>query len=188
MALVEVRELTRHYVLGGETVVALDRVSLDVEAGEFVAVMGPSGSGKSTLMNLIGCLDRPTSGVYRLAGEEVSRLDANALAGVRNRRIGFVFQQFHLVETADALGNVELPMLYAGLGRRERRERADAALSRVGLGGPRIIARRSSPAASSSASRSPARSSTGRRSCSRTSRRARSTAGPRSRSSRCSRT
>jgi len=133
MALVEVRELTKHYVLGGETVVALDRIALDVEAGEFVAVMGPSGSGKSTFMNLIGCLDRPTSGVYRLAGEEVSRHGPDKLAGVRNRRIGFVFQQFHLVETEDAIGNVELPMMYAGIARKERGLKARAALERVGL-------------------------------------------------------
>ena len=134
MALVEVRELSKHYELGGEKVLALDRVALDVEAGEFVAVMGPSGSGKSTFMNLIGCLDRPTSGVYRLAGEEVSRLGPDKLANVRNRRIGFVFQQFHLVQTDDALGNVEMPMMYAGLARKERLSRARAALERVGLG------------------------------------------------------
>jgi putative ABC transport system ATP-binding protein len=133
MALVETRDLTRIYELDGGRVVALDSVSLDVEAGDFVAVMGPSGSGKSTFMNLIGCLDRPTSGVYRLAGTSVPTLNADGLATLRNREIGFVFQQFNLLPRMDALGNVELPMVYAGLDRRMRRERAMAALTRVGL-------------------------------------------------------
>jgi putative ABC transport system ATP-binding protein len=133
MALIETRDLTRIYELNAGRVVALDRVSLDVEEGEFVAVMGPSGSGKSTFMNLIGCLDRPTGGAYRLAGHPVERLDANGLAGLRNREIGFVFQQFNLLPRMDALGNVELPMIYAGLDRRTRREKALQALRRVGL-------------------------------------------------------
>jgi len=119
--------------MGDETVTALAGVSLDIAEGEFVAVMGPSGSGKSTFMNLIGCLDRPDGGAYRLAGEEVSRLSADALAGVRGRRIGFVFQQFNLLERSDAVGNVALPMIYASADRRERRRKAEAALARVGL-------------------------------------------------------
>jgi putative ABC transport system ATP-binding protein len=131
--LVETRDLERRYVLGGETVMALAGVTLGIEAGEFVAVMGPSGSGKSTFMNVIGCLDRPSAGSYRLGGEEVSSLSADDLAAVRNRRIGFVFQQFHLIQQIDALANVEMPMIYAGLDRAARRAKAVAALTRVGL-------------------------------------------------------
>ncbi len=134
MALLEVRKLSRVYDLGGEKVVALGGVSLDIEAGDFVAVMGPSGSGKSTLMNLIGCLDRPTSGSYRLDGIAVETLDADGLAALRNRQIGFVFQQFNLLPRADARTNVELPMVYAGVPPQKRREKAAAALARVGLG------------------------------------------------------
>ncbi len=133
MALIETRDLGRVYDLDAGRVVALDRVSLDIEAGDFVAVMGPSGSGKSTFMNLIGCLDRPTGGRYRLAGTAVESLDADGLARLRNREIGFVFQQFNLLPRADALANVELPMIYAGFDRRTRRERAMQALARVGL-------------------------------------------------------
>ena len=133
MALIEVTDIRRIYTMGTETVAALDGVTLGIEAGECLAVMGPSGSGKSTFMNVIGCLDRPTSGVYRLAGEEVSALTTAELAGVRNRRIGFVFQQFNLLQRADALANVELPMIYAGVDRAERRRRAQEALARVGL-------------------------------------------------------
>ena len=133
MALIETRDLARIYNLDGGRVVALDRVSLDVDEGDLVAVMGPSGSGKSTFMNLIGCLDRPTHGSYRLAGTAVESLDANGLAALRNREIGFVFQQFNLLPRTDALGNVELPMIYAGVERKARRERALAALARVGL-------------------------------------------------------
>ncbi len=134
MSLIETRDLRRAYRMGDEIVTALAGVSLDIEEGEFVAVMGPSGSGKSTFMNLVGCLDRPDGGSYRLAGEEVSRLSADALAGVRSRRIGFVFQQFNLLERTDAVGNVALPMIYASADRRERRRKAEAALTRVGLG------------------------------------------------------
>jgi putative ABC transport system ATP-binding protein len=132
-ALIEVRDLRRTYTMGDETVTALAGVSLDIAESEFVAVMGPSGSGKSTFMNLIGCLDKPNSGAYRLAGEEVSSLSADALAGVRSRRIGFVFQQFNLLERTDAVGNVALPMIYASADRKERRRKAEAALTRVGL-------------------------------------------------------
>jgi putative ABC transport system ATP-binding protein len=131
--LISVRELIRIYKMGEETVTALGGVSVDVAEGEFVAVMGPSGSGKSTFMNIVGCLDRPDGGTYRLAGEEVSSLSPDALAGVRSRRIGFVFQQFNLLERTDALGNVMLPMLYASSDRRERRRRAEVTLARVGL-------------------------------------------------------
>ncbi|MFN3854645.1 MAG: ABC transporter ATP-binding protein [Phreatobacter sp.] len=134
MALIETRDLARHYRLGDQVVTALAGVSVDVESGEFVAVMGPSGSGKSTFMNLVGCLDRPTAGRYVLDGEEISALGADGLATIRNRKIGFVFQQFNLLDRQDALANVELPMVYAGLARRERRRRAQEALERVGLG------------------------------------------------------
>ncbi|MCB5177115.1 MULTISPECIES: ABC transporter ATP-binding protein [Microvirga] len=133
MALIETRDLGRTYELDAGRVVALDRVSLDIEEGDFVAVMGPSGSGKSTFMNLIGCLDRPTHGHYRLAGTAVESLDANGLARLRNSEIGFVFQQFNLLPRVDALNNVALPMIYAGTDRRTRQERALQALGRVGL-------------------------------------------------------
>jgi len=133
MALIETRDLTRIYELDAARVVALDHVSLDIDQGDFVAVMGPSGSGKSTFMNLVGCLDRPSAGAYRLAGTAVESLDADGLAALRNREIGFVFQQFNLLPRTDALGNDELPMIYAGLDRRTRRERGMEALERVGL-------------------------------------------------------
>jgi putative ABC transport system ATP-binding protein len=134
MALIEARTLVKSYRMGDQVVQALDGVSLDIEAGEFVAIMGASGSGKSTLMNILGCLDRPGTGTLRLAGEEVETLDGDALASIRNRRIGFVFQQFNLLPRTSALDNVELPMVYAGVKPAERRTRALAALQRVGLG------------------------------------------------------
>ena len=133
MALIEVRELSRVYDLDSGRVTALGRVSLDIEAGELVAVMGPSGSGKSTFMNLVGCLDRPTGGHYRLDGVAVETLSGDGLATLRNRKLGFVFQQFNLLPRVDACANVELPMVYAGLDGKSRRERALAALARVGL-------------------------------------------------------
>jgi putative ABC transport system ATP-binding protein len=133
-ALIEVRDLERIYRMGEERVVALAGVSTDIRQGSFVAVMGPSGSGKSTFMNLVGCLDKPSSGSYRLKGQEVGGLNATELARTRNREIGFVFQQFNLLQRVDALGNVELPMIYAGLPTKERRKRAASALERVGLG------------------------------------------------------
>ncbi len=134
MALIEIEALTRIYEMGETRVAALDGVSVAIEKGAFVAVMGPSGSGKSTFMNIVGCLDRPTSGTYRLAGETVSALGGDALARVRNRSIGFVFQQFNLLQRSDAAANVELPMIYAGKSAAERRQRAAEALKRVGLG------------------------------------------------------
>ncbi len=134
MALIEVEHLRKSYTLGGQTVRALDDVSLSIDEGEFVAIMGASGSGKSTLMNMLGCLDRPDSGNYRLAGEPVQAMNKDALAAVRNRRIGFVFQQFNLLPRTTALENVELPMVYAGVKAGDRHQRALAALQRVGLG------------------------------------------------------
>ena len=131
--MIALRGLTRHYQVGDQIVRALDGVDLDVPDGDYVAIMGPSGSGKSTLLHLLGCLDRPTAGSYRLDGDEVGTLDDAALADVRSRRIGFVFQFFHLVPRLDASANVELPMVLAGLRPAERRERARAALAAVGL-------------------------------------------------------
>lgn len=135
-AVIAVHNLTKTYILGGKTSVpALRGISLDVYPGEFVAIMGPSGSGKSTLMNLLGCLDRPTSGEYWLAGNLVSSLSSDRLASIRNQLIGFVFQGFNLLGRATALRNVSLPMVYAGLSRRERDIRASKVLDLVGLGG-----------------------------------------------------
>ncbi|MGV3726146.1 ABC transporter ATP-binding protein [Hydrogenophaga sp.] len=134
MPLIEARSLTKTYTMGHEAVHALAGVSLDIEAGEFVAIMGSSGSGKSTLMNILGCLDVPDSGTYRLAGDPVQDMGSDALAAVRNRRIGFVFQQFNLLPRTSAQENVELPMVYAGVPTAERHRRARAALLRVGLG------------------------------------------------------
>ena len=130
---IQIRNLTRAYPMGAETVHALRGVSLEIRRNEYVAIMGPSGSGKSTLMNLIGCLDTPTAGEYWLNGQEVSRMSDDALARVRNREIGFVFQTFNLLPRASALQNVELPLVYGGVSARERRRRAQTALERVGL-------------------------------------------------------
>ena len=133
-ALIETEGLTRTFPAGEGVVRALADVTVRIEPGEFVAAMGPSGSGKSTFLNLIGCLDRPTSGRYRLMGEEVEALSQDRLAELRSRRIGFVFQSFNLLQRADALANVELPLVYRGMRRRARRERAALALAAVGLG------------------------------------------------------
>ncbi|HEU4764313.1 MAG TPA: ABC transporter ATP-binding protein [Candidatus Eisenbacteria bacterium] len=128
------QEIVKTYDMGAEKVHALDGVSLDVARNEYVAIMGPSGSGKSTLMNLIGCLDTPTSGRYYLEGQMVASMAENDLAEIRNRRIGFVFQTFNLIPRANIFHNVELPLVYAGVPRAERRARAEEALVRVGLG------------------------------------------------------
>ncbi|HZI63581.1 MAG TPA: ABC transporter ATP-binding protein [Thermoanaerobaculia bacterium] len=133
MALIELRDVHKVYDMGAEQVRALNGVDLDIERGEYVAVMGASGSGKSTLMNLVGCLDTPSAGSYRLNGTEVQGLGDTELAAIRNREIGFVFQTFNLLARTDALHNVELPLIYGGLPRRERREKAKRALDRVGL-------------------------------------------------------
>ena len=132
--LIDIRDITKVYVMGEEKVHALSGVTLGVERGEYVAIMGPSGSGKSTLMNLIGCLDTPTSGSYVLNGQEVARMTDDDLAAIRNQEIGFVFQTFNLLPRTTAVQQVELPLVYSGLARRERRDRAVRALEAVGLG------------------------------------------------------
>jgi len=133
-ALIALSGATKTYDSGELAVTALAGVDLQIEKGQMVAIIGPSGSGKSTLMHILGCLDAPTDGSYRLDGQDVSAMSSFQLAGVRNRKIGFVFQTFNLLPKASLLRNIELPMLYAGLGSDERRERAQAALDRVGLG------------------------------------------------------
>ena len=133
-ALIAIEELTKVYRMGDQELHALDHVSLTIDQGEFVAIMGASGSGKSTLMNLIGCLDRPTSGRYFLDGKDVARMSVNELAEIRNTLIGFVFQNFNLLARTSAVENVELPLVYAGVPARERRQRATEALEKVGLG------------------------------------------------------
>jgi len=134
MALIETRDLWKTYVMGSEEIHALRGVSIQIERGEYVAIMGPSGSGKSTLMNLIGCLDTPSKGTYLLNGKQVGTMNDNELARIRNEEIGFVFQTFNLLPRASALQNVELPLVYAGVPARERQERARTALHKVELG------------------------------------------------------
>ena len=133
MSIISVKEVTKHYALGTQTVEALRGVSFDIKKGEFIAIMGPSGSCKSTLMNIIGCLDIPTHGTYLLNNQEVSSLDDDALAGIRNKEIGFVFQNFHLLARNSALDNVMLPLKYGGIEKVDQITRAKAALSEVGL-------------------------------------------------------
>jgi putative ABC transport system ATP-binding protein len=133
MALIETRDLWKTYQMGDEQIHALRGVSLQIQRGEYVAIMGPSGSGKSTLMNLIGCLDTPSQGTYLLNGKEVSQMNDNELARIRNEEIGFVFQTFNLLPRATALHNVELPLVYAGVGKKDRLERAKTALDKVEL-------------------------------------------------------
>jgi putative ABC transport system ATP-binding protein len=132
--MIELRGITKEYHMGTQTVHALRGVDLAVRDGEFVAIMGPSGSGKSTLMNMIGCLDQPTNGTYKLDGIDVSQMSDDELAQVRNRRVGFVFQNYNLLPRTPAVNQVALPLMYAGYGRRERRQRAEEALRAVGLG------------------------------------------------------
>ena len=132
--LITIRGLHRVYQVGEEKVHALNGVDLDIETNEYVAIMGPSGSGKSTLMNIVGCLDSPTQGSYQLKGAEISKVTDDELARIRNQEIGFVFQTFNLLPRADALHNVELPLVYAGVRHEERRKRAREALQLVGLG------------------------------------------------------
>jgi putative ABC transport system ATP-binding protein len=133
-AIISIKNLERVYQMGNTEVRALDGINMEVQRNEYAAIMGPSGSGKSTLMNMIGCLDTPTAGTYILNNRNVSELDDAELAEVRNREIGFVFQTFNLLPRTDCLANVELPLIYAGIGTKERREKARKTLERVGLG------------------------------------------------------
>ncbi len=132
--MIELSNITKEYHMGTQTVHALRGLSLTVDDGEYVAIMGPSGSGKSTLMHIIGCLDQPTSGIYRLDGVDVSQMSDDQLARIRNKRIGFVFQAYNLLPRTPAIKQVALPLVYAGCGRRERYQRAEEALRAVGLG------------------------------------------------------
>ena len=133
-SIIQLRQLVKTYIMGATKVHALDGISLDIHANEYVAVMGPSGSGKSTLLNLLGCLDVATSGTYVLNGQLASEMDDDELARIRNQEIGFVFQTFNLLPRANALGNVELPLIYSGIPSKDRRKKAERALEAVGLG------------------------------------------------------
>ena len=133
MSLIKVKNLKKQFQIGSETVNAIKNISFDVNAGEFISIMGPSGSGKTTLMNIIGCLDTPTSGEYHLDDNEVSLLDDNELAAIRNKKIGFVFQSFHLLSRNTALNNVMLPLTYAGFDKNEALKKAKSVLDKVGL-------------------------------------------------------
>jgi putative ABC transport system ATP-binding protein len=153
--LIEVKDLAKVYGEGPSTVKALAGVTITIERGEFVTITGSSGSGKSTLMHLLGCLDKPTSGSYKLSGQEVSSLSKDQLADVRGKQIGFVFQSFNLLARTSALENVQLPMVYAGIGRAERDRKAREILYKVGLGDRMNHKPTSSPAANSKESRLP---------------------------------
>jgi putative ABC transport system ATP-binding protein len=131
--MIQISNLMKSYKLGGETVHALNNVSLNIDKGEFLAIIGPSGSGKSTLMNMLGCLDRPDSGEYHLDGKEIGKMNDNALATIRNQKIGFIFQNFNLLTKMTAVENVELPLIYRGASAKERREWAIESLTKVGL-------------------------------------------------------
>ena len=148
--LLEMTDICKDYLQGRETVRILKNINLKVDEGEYIAIMGPSGSGKTTLMNLMGCLDVPTSGTYFLNGEDIGKANENRLTEIRNSVIGFVFQSFYLLPKLTAAENVALPLLYAGVGKRERMERARAALERLGLGERTNFYPNSSPAVSSS--------------------------------------
>ncbi|MFC2085443.1 ABC transporter ATP-binding protein, partial [Bacteroidota bacterium] len=134
MNIIKIEHISKIYQLGSEEVHALRDISLNLDKNEYIAIMGPSGSGKSTLMNMLGCLDTPTSGLYNFKGQNVSQMNDNELANIRNREIGFVFQTFNLLPRSNALHNVELPLIYAGVSSHERKERAANALENVGLG------------------------------------------------------
>ncbi|NRD79256.1 ABC transporter ATP-binding protein [Bacillus sp. BRMEA1] len=131
--MIQIKDMMKSYKLGGETVHALNNVSLEINKGDFLAIIGPSGSGKSTLMNMIGCLDHPDSGEYLLDGKEIGKMNDNQLAAIRNQKIGFIFQNFNLLTKLTALENVELPLLYAGVSAKVRREQAMESLKKVGL-------------------------------------------------------
>ena len=133
-ALIEFQDVCKYYQMGDTTVKAADHISFQVEQGEFLAIVGQSGSGKSTRMNIIGCLDVPTSGTYLLGGQDVGSMNKNELASIRSKMLGFIFQQYNLLPKLDLLENVEVPMMYAGVPKHERRERARVALELVGLG------------------------------------------------------
>lgn len=149
MALIELKNICKSYPLDGFTLNILKKISLSIEQGEFVAIMGPSGSGKSTLMNILGCLDKPSSGQYLLDGRNVEKLSADELAAIRNQKIGFVFQGFNLLSRTSALENVELPMVYSNVPAEERERRAKEALKKWGWSAGCIISRASFPAGSS---------------------------------------
>lgn len=149
-ALIEFDEVCKYYQMGDTTVKAADHITMKIEKGEFVAIVGQSGSGKSTCMNIIGCLDVPTHGTYRLNGKDVGRMSRNELASVRNEMLGFIFQQYNLLPRLNLMENVEVPLVYAGIGRAERHARAKEVLEQVGLGDKLRTAPTSFPAASSS--------------------------------------
>ena len=167
---IDIENITKEYVMGEEIIHALRGVTLQIRRNEYLAIMGPSGSGKSTLMNMLGCLDTPSSGRYEFNGKDVSEMNGDELAAIRNREIGFVFQTFNLLPRSTSLRNVELPLIYAGIDPEEREERAAEALSAVGLGDRFLTSLTNSPAASASASRSRVRWSTIPRSSSPTNR------------------